>query len=184
MEPDIDAGATGLKKYYVVIRLSGGNIAETVGILLGGLTAPHDPQNPAYNWDEADEPPAATLAYVVHTAPANGKLGNNECQTYQAGDNLTDHTETVENSLETSYNKHKEDKPPVLRTACAAFEIGILVKTDLNGLAESDIRTLRHGVLHRSPLLLEVLLHDYKNFEYVCTLKTDECFPRLGYGRY
>lgn len=34
MKPDIDAGATGLKKYYVVIRLSGGNIAETVGILL------------------------------------------------------------------------------------------------------------------------------------------------------
>lgn len=69
-------------------------------------------------------------------------------------------------------------------TACAALEIGILVKTDLNGLAESDIRTLRHGALHRSLLLLEVLLHDYKNFEYVCTLKTDECFLRLGYGRY
>ena len=78
MEPAIDAGATGLKKYYAVVRLSGRNIAETVGILLGGLTAPYDPQNPAYNGDEADEPPAATLAYVVHTAPANGKLGNND----------------------------------------------------------------------------------------------------------
>lgn len=34
MEPAIDAGATGLKKYYAVVRLSGRNIAETVGILL------------------------------------------------------------------------------------------------------------------------------------------------------
>ena len=46
-----------------------GDVAKAVGYRLAGACCPHYEDDEAYQGDEVDKPPAAGLAYVVHTAP-------------------------------------------------------------------------------------------------------------------